>query len=472
MRKTIGWVLLAGLTGCGQGEPVPQEAAVAPAVTSQPDAVAPATNGPKHITPEEALAMAKELIQKRNYSDASKLLNEAIRANPTLVEAYITRATLLADAKQYTRAVADLDAAIRLQPDNAKYLNTRGYFQLLLQNYDDAMTDFNAALALDLNYPQPLNNRGLVRIAQEDYDMAVKEFDAALKIDAKYTDAHNNRGFALSRAKKFDDAIASFSKALEFDPKYINAWNNRGQAHALAGHHAEAIADFTKAIELQPAMMEYYQQRSDAYLASGQPELARNDLEHIEWSLELDALNRELNAHPKDPMNWVARGRHLEKVQRWDDALKNFEDALKLDKTCQEAVIGRATVLFHQGKVDDALKVCNEILAAGPNCDASSIKGDILTQQGKLDEAIAEYKLAQRFDSQVAQAYFKRGQQRKASGDIQQASADIIQAVKMDPSLKAQATDVQVPDEEPVAPTAPGAFPAEAVEAATPVQQP
>ena len=470
MRKTIGWVLLAGLTGCGQGEPAPQEAAGVPAAAA-PEAAAP-KNGPQRITPEEALAMAKELIQKRNYNDAVKLLNEAIRANPKLVDGYITRATLLSEAKQYTRAIADLDAAIQLEPDNAKFLNTRGYFRLLMQDYDRAMADFNAALALDLNYPQAHNNRGLVRIAQEDYGKAVVEFDAALRLDAKYVDAHNNRGFALSRAQKFDDAIVSFTKAIELDAKYINAWNNRGQAHAMAGHHAEAIADFTKAIELQPAMMEYFQQRADAYMASGQPDLARQDLDHIDWSYELDALNRELNARPKDPLNWVARGRHLEKVQRWDDAMKNYADAIKLDPKCQEAAVGRATVLFHQGKFDESLTACNEILKAGPSRDASSIKGDILTQQGKLDEAIAEYKLAQRFDSQVAQAYFKRGQQRQASGEIQQASADIVQAVKMDPSLKGQAANVELPDEENAAPMAPGAFPVEAVEAATPVEPP
>lgn len=471
MRKTIGWVLLAGLTGCGGGEPAPQEAAGIPATA--PETAAQPANGPKRITPDEALAMAKELIKKRSFNDASKLLNEAIRANPQLVDAYVTRATLLADAKQYTRAIADLSAAIKLEADNAKYLNTRGYFHLLQQNYDEAMADFNAALALDLSYPQPHNNRGLVRIAQEDFEKAVVEFDAALRLDPKYVDAHNNRGFALSRAKKYDDAIASFTKAIELDPKYINAWNNRAQACVLAGRPADAIADFTKAIELQPAVMEHYQQRADAYMASGQPDLARQDLDHIEWSYELDALNRTLNAHPKDPMNWVARGRHLEKVQRWDDAFKNYADALALDKNCQEAVIGRATVLFHQGKLDEAIQACDEVLAAGPSSDASSIKGDILAQQGKLDEAISQYKLAQRFDSQVAQAYFKRGQQRKASGEIQQASADIIQAVRMDPSLKGQATDVQVPEEDDTAaPAAPGAFPAESAEAAVPVQQP
>lgn len=468
MRRSIPWLVLASFAGCGQSDPqAPQQTsnmAVVPSTNApiiQTSATtAPTGNAAKRITPEEALTLAKELIQKRDINNAFKLLTEAIRLNPKLTEAYVNRAALFTEAKQYARAISDLDAAIRLQPDNAKTLNTRGYLQLLLQNYEKAMADFDSALALDLSYPQPLNNRGLVRIAQEDFDKAVREFDAAIKLDGKYIDAHNNRGFALMRARKFDDAVVSYTKALELDPKYINAWNNRAMAHAQAGRHAEAIADFTKAIELQPATMEYFQQRAEQYAANGQPELARKDLEHVEWSYELSALNRALNASPKDPMNWVARGRHLEAVQRWDEALKNYDDALKLNGNCLEARIGRATVMFHQGHVDEALSICDTILKEGPSREASSVKGDILSSQGKLDEAIAQYKLAQRFDSQVAQVYFQRGQQRKASGEIQQASADLIQAVKMDPSLKDQASDVQVPeDAAPV--SSPGEFPSE-----------
>ena len=479
MRKTYSWALLLGLVGCGSSDPAPQTAQ-APAPSVAAPAATPA-GAPQKITAEQAVTLAQELIQKQDINTAVQLLNEAILANPKLVDAYTARASLLADAKLYTRAIQDMDAVIQLQPENAKYLNTRGYFHLLLQNNDAAMQDFNQAIALDPKYAQPLNNRGLVRISQGgfhkqsgelekvdgEFAKAVHEFDAALRIDPKYVDAHNNRGFALSLSKKYDEAIASFSKAIELNDKYVNAWNNRGQAQALAGRPEMAIADFTKAIELQPATMEYHQQRADAYLAAGKPELARQDSDHVAWSYELDALNRQLNAEPKNPESWVARGNHLQKVARWDEAVQNYDDALKLDQDCTDAQVGRAMVLFQQQKLDDALVACNTILKANPNRDAASLRGDIFFQQGKYDAAIADYKTSQRFDSQVAQAYVKRSELRKASGEIQQASADMVQAVRMDPSLRATSPEVPV-DEAPAA-VAPGAFPVEAVDA-TPIE--
>ena len=479
MRKSIHWVLLLGFAGCGQSEPAPQGAeVVAPRVAAP---VVDAVAGPQQISPEKAVTLAQELVVKRDFNTATQLLNQALQANPQLVDAYTTRASIFADAKLYTRAIRDMDAAIQLQPENAKFHNTRGYFSLLLQDNGPAMEDFNQAIALDPNYAQPLNNRGLVRISLgglhkqtgelDKWDIelgkAVQEFDAALRIDKEYVDAHNNRGFALSLTKQFDQAIVSFSRAIEINSTYVNAWNNRGQAQALAGHYDLAAADFTQAIELQPGTMEYYQQRAEAYTALGQVDLARKDLDHIQWSYELDALNRQLNAEPKNAQNWVARGLHLAQVSRWEEATQNYNDALKLDPSCFEAQFGQASVLFHLGQLEDALAACNAILQADENREAASLRGDILNQQGQYDAAIADYKIAQRFDSQVAQAYLKRAEQRKAGGEIQQASADMVQAIRMDPRLRASAPEI--PEDDAPAAVAPGAFPIEAVEA-TPIE--
>lgn len=487
MRKLIGWTLLASALGCGQSDtstPHGQVGSTQAAPVTSPT-TAPKTAGiePKRISPEEAVSLAKELIQNRNFNDASKLLNEAIVANPKLVEAYTIRASILADAKLFRRAIRDLDRAIELDPDNARYRNTRGYFHLMLQDDGPAMEDFNEAIALDPNYAQPFNNRGLVRISlagyyrqQEDFERAgtelkkaVGEFDVALRIDKAYVDAHNNRGFALLQAKKYDEAIASFSQAIELNDKYVNAWNNRGQAQALAGRHEQAINDLTRAIELQPGSLEFFELRAQSYKATEQLALARQDLDHVQWSLELDVLNRQLNSDPKNSQHWIARGDHLQKEARWEDAFKNYTDALVLAPDSLEAVIGQASVLFHQGKLDEALAACNSVLTREAHRDAYSLRGDIHARQGKYDDAIADYKMAQRFDSGVAQTYLRRSEQKQAAGDIQQASADMIQAAKMDPRLKNQLSSQ--PDDDTSPATAPAAFPIEAIEAAplTPV---
>ncbi len=471
MRKPIHYILLAGVMGCGQSDTA--------STTGQTSAL-PSTQTASNtlgLSPELAVKQAQDLAQKREAKAAIVLLDQAIQANPDLVEAYATRANILSEAQLYDQAVHDMDKAIRLKPDVAEFYNTRGYFCLLMENFGPAMEDFNRAIALDRNYAQPLNNRGLVLIslggqfklsgdiekASTEFRKAVNEIDTALLIDDKYVDAHNNRGFALSLDKQYDEAVRSFTRAIELNDKYVNAWNNRGQAYAQTGQHELAVADFTKAIELQPTTLEYYQLRADAYLAAGKTDLARADLDHIEWYYELDAINRRLAANPKATVHWVERGNHLRKVARWDEALQNYRDALRVDPNCQPARIGQAFIQYQQGQLEAALAACQKILEAGPQREALSLRGDILNQQGHFQEAIADYEAAQRFDSKVAQAYLKRAELRKSQGEIQQASADIMQAIEMDPSLRKSLPDApQAEIEEHVKP---GAFPVGETEA-------
>jgi tetratricopeptide (TPR) repeat protein len=474
MRKSISCILLLGAMGCGQSDTAPATGQSAP---QQPAGSSPVAAAPVGLTPEQSLQRAQEFIDKQELKAAVQFLNQTLQTYPDLAEAYTLRATLLADAKLYVQAVRDMDKAIRLKPEEATYYNTRGYFFLLMENNGPAMDDFNQAIALDLNYAQPLNNRGLVFIslggqfkqagevvkASDEFRKAVAEFDSAIRIDSKYVDAHNNRGFALSLDRKYDEAILSFTRSIELNSQYVNAWNNRGQSYAQTGQHELAIADYTKAIELKPNSLEYYQLRADAYLAAGKSNLARKDLDHVEWCYELDAVNRRLASSPKTPMNWVERGHLLRKVARWDEATKNYQDALQLDPKFQPALVGIAYTQFQQGQLDESLATCQKILAMGANRDAASIRGDILNQQGKYNEAIADYEAAQRFDSKVAQAYLKRAEQRKAQGEIQQASADIVQAIEMDPSLRNSVPDA--PQLQAAEQVKPGAFPVDEVEA-------
>ena len=53
-----------------------------------------------------------------------------------------------------------------------------------------------------------------------------------------------------------------------------------------------------------------------------------------------------------------------------------------------------------------------------------------------FDQAVESYSHTKRLDSNVAQAYLQRSQQRRDAGDAEGAEADLQQAHRIDPSLK------------------------------------
>jgi tetratricopeptide (TPR) repeat protein len=65
------------------------------------------------------------------------------------------------------------------------------------------------------------------------------------------------------------------------------------------------------------------------------------------------------------------------------------------------------------------------------------VRGDAYLQQGDYDHAIEDYGAARRLDQNVARAYLLRSEQRKAQGEIEQASADYEQAKALEAKLSA-----------------------------------
>ena len=381
------------------------------------------------------VARAEQLHRQGDALGTLRALTAAIAATPDSADLYSKRAAVLASAQLLPKAIADITRAIELAPRDAKLHNSRGFYFLSQQNYDRAMEDFNDAIGLDLAYSHPYNNRGLLRIATGDPEKAIADFDAALRIDPKYRDALNNRGLALMQVKRFDEALESFTSALDLSPEYPTGWNNRGLAYHKLKRHADAVADFTKAIELQPDVPKYYVQRAEALEQLDRREAALKDIEYATSLVQVAEINQSIKRSPSDAGLWVRRGQVLLSADRLDEALADFERALRLNPDNAAALTGRAAVALRRGNSAQAVKDASQAIEVQHDFIAFSLRGDAFFAQGDYDHAIEDYVAAQRADSQVARAYLLRSEQRKAAGQVDQASADFDRAVSLDPSL-------------------------------------
>lgn len=449
------WILALGTTlavGCGQQAPPASQAkqeTTQPAVSSstasaetpttasnaKSDANATAQSAPNY---EQLIGAANQLIQKRDLNNAVRVLSQAITKEPKRAEGYIRRAAVLAEGKAMPQAVRDMSMAIQLEPKSAKLHNTRGYFLLLLKQYEAAEKDFNAAIDLKAEYPQALNNRGLVFLAVDKNIKALNDFRMAIQVKPDYVDAHNNLGYTLMQMKENEQAVEALTKCLEIDGEYVNAITNRGRAYFNLENYDKAIADYSKAIELQPENLHHYLHRSEAAKAGGNEDAALADRNHVAWEMQMRDINGRVKSSPKDPANWLAQGRHFLRKDRWEDALKAFRQAESLDPENVPVLIQQAEVFLNHEQYGKAVEVCTKVLSKQPNLEALGLRGDAYFQLNKLDEAIADYEAAKRIDSKVAQAYAKRAQQRKQSGDVQLASHDEKQATLIQTRLDEQ----------------------------------
>lgn len=107
----------------------------------------------------ESLRHAQILMEFRDFTKASDLLNHLITQYPDFAEAWNRRAVLYYIQGRYWEAIADCEEVIRLNPIHFGALHGLGLCQMALGNYRSAIRAFHCALNVQ---PYSLENQRLI----------------------------------------------------------------------------------------------------------------------------------------------------------------------------------------------------------------------------------------------------------------------------------------------------------------------
>lgn len=116
-------------------------------------------------------------IQKE-WDKAIADCNQLIRIRPNSPMGYLSRGLIKIEKQDFAGAIRDFDMAIHIDPRNAFAYQNRGMVKQQLESYESAILDYNMALSLDPNMASAYFNRGIAKEIlgrqgyQQDYDMA------------------------------------------------------------------------------------------------------------------------------------------------------------------------------------------------------------------------------------------------------------------------------------------------------------
>ncbi len=118
-----------------------------------------------------------------------------------------------------------------------------------------------------------------------------------------------------------------------------------------------------------------------------------------------------------------------------DDAIKAFDEAIKILPDYADAWNGKAMVLERQGKYDEAVKAYDGAIMGKAHelAVAWNSKGEALYAQGKYDEAIVAYDEGIRIDSNLTDAWSNKGVILDAQGKHDGAIKCFDEALRLDP---------------------------------------
>jgi len=268
---------------------------------------------------------------------------------------------LLAEAARLAQGPRPADAApllgrLREQaPHNADVLTVAAIAAQRTGRVEEAADLFRSARDADSSNPARHQNLGVALKGMGDHDAALAAFEAALALRPGHAATMANMGSCLLAAGRDAEALRVLDPARADGAGHPDFFNNRGIALARAGRYDEAIAAYRGALVVRPAMVEAQINLADTLAKSGDEDGAIGVLEsvlankpgHVRAANQLGLLREKRAEH--EAACAVLRG-------GFDPAAPNHALGVNLARN-----------LISAGKPDEALGVCERLLATSPS---------------------------------------------------------------------------------------------------------
>ena len=173
---------------------------------------------------------------------------------------------------------------------------------------------------------------GDLLLNQDKAEEAIPYFEKASMALKSSPLAASELGVALVEAERVPEGIEQFQRALELDPKYSDARYNLASVEARSGQWEAAAKDYKEVVEERPDNAKASQHLGEVLFLWGDDLAKAGDAEGA-----VTHYREALAYRADDPVLHVSLGMALAKLARNAEAQAEFQAALRLDPSSQEA---------------------------------------------------------------------------------------------------------------------------------------
>ncbi|KAG1653057.1 DnaJ subfamily C member 3 [Nymphon striatum] len=336
---------------------------------------------------EQHLEMGKQLLGKRQYSDALLHFHAAVEKDPSNYLTYYKRATVYLGLGKPKSAIQDLNSVIELKSSFIGARVTRGEVFLKQGKLDEAHIDFENVLRIN-------PDDEAVQHHYADVDRMREEVETA---------------FQLKEAERYPEAIELLGNVIHSAPWSIELREMRADCYIAVGDLMKAIGDLKPTTKLRADNTEAHMRLSELYYKLGE---ADESLIQVRECLKLDPDHKKCYPHYKrvkklskqiTSLNtFFNEEKHEECIEKANAVLKsepkefNFVHYAK-SKLC--SCMGKA------GQSKEAIDVCSEALSLIPDdvlvlCD----RAEAYITEEMLNEALQDFQTASQYDENSKRA--------------------------------------------------------------------
>lgn len=356
---------------------------------------------------------AEKLLSQGKYAEAEGTFREALVNNPTDMQATVGLGIALAKQFKLDGADEQFDRVLQNDPNNAlayagkatiqlnRLQSSSGSVRAMKDSYlkqaedyarravqlspaaaeahyalgcvlkeqgkmDEAASEFRNAVNFDPQHSYAYSALGQCKLDAGSLAEAQQSFQQAINLNSGNSSAHFGLGATLLKQGSVDDAIKELNISLY---QFPNSWPTRmmlGQAYQTQGNSVAAINEYQKSTMIKPENAEPYIRMADIRMERGDLELAladlRSGLTQIPYNLDLRMRIADTTL----------------KLEKPDDAIKNYRMILSMSPNNPQAVKGLSQALYQKAQkaavgallasndYDTAIKTLDEAIKLNP----------------------------------------------------------------------------------------------------------
>ena len=294
----------------------------------------------KNNSVEIAYQNAKDLIDKKDYIQASEQLNEILKVFPNELNSIYLLIDCYIKLNNPIKALEFTHSALNIKNDDKKLLQ----LEIRLNEYLERDSESIHLLKIfidkfsDLGALKHLSNLLVKQDKSDEADELIKNF------------FENNEDYGLlykgvrhlhaSRYRKAEDA---FKKVLIEDENNIDALRFMGILAFKSGNHDIAEAMLTKALKLDPTYSLVWANLAQVFSVTGQLDKAKKSFKNI------------LSMEPKNGLIWAEYGTVLTKLANYDEGRDAYLKALEFKPDSPRVHLSLGHVYKTMGEIDNSI---------------------------------------------------------------------------------------------------------------------
>ena len=312
-----------------------------------------------------ALELGKALADAGQDEQALPVLQQAYKLDAASTAAGYELGLVLSRRDRVGEAIPLLQRAADANPKGAEILINLGMALCLGQRAKDAVPYLQRAVSLDPDNVTARQNLAVADIQLSQLDDAIVQLRAALKLAPNESQLHYNLGYALKMQDDAAGAIPELETAEKQNPAAPEAPYLLGVLYMQAGRYADAERELSASLKLRP----------------------------------------------ENGDGWATLGSVFSKLDRLPEAVSALREAIRQSPMQADPHLTLAAVLAKQGQPGEATEERRKaadlmrIHMNSQRAEVSTHSGDSLLADGKVDDAIADYREALSFDANYVGAH-------------------------------------------------------------------